>query len=141
MAIRRAVLICVYKLGGVVHEVKTSQITVTNMNSSHFDRVIFHRYSTHITEVCFYGEINQHTNHKVSACTNSRRVYQDAEVIITQNFTSEKPVGLPPTRNLPNTTTSVLNLHPDRVVFYVGGYPKDFTVTSHCYHFFMQAFI
>ncbi len=46
MAIRSNVLICVYKLGGVVHEVETSQITTTtNVNSSDFDRVIFHRYS------------------------------------------------------------------------------------------------
>lgn len=44
MAIRNSVLICVYKLGGVIHEVETSQITTTNANSSYFDRVIFHRY-------------------------------------------------------------------------------------------------
>ncbi|XP_047442348.1 laminin subunit alpha-3 [Mugil cephalus] len=97
MAIRRAMLICVYKLGGVVHEVETSQITVTSINSANFDRVIFHR------------------------------VYQDVEVNITQNFTSEQPVSLPPTLNLPDTTTGVLDLHPGSVVFYVGGYPEDFT--------------
>ncbi|XP_074492138.1 laminin subunit alpha-3 isoform X2 [Sebastes fasciatus] len=98
MAIRRKVLICVYKLGGVVHEMETSQITTTtNVNSSVFDRVVFHR------------------------------VYQDAEVNITQKFTSEKPVSLPPKRNLPNTTTGVLQLDPDGVVFYVGGYPDNFT--------------
>lgn len=44
MAIRNTVLVCVYKLGGVVHEVETSQIRTTNVNSSDFDRVIFHRY-------------------------------------------------------------------------------------------------
>lgn len=47
MAIRNSVLICVYKLGGVVHEMKTSQITTaTSVTSSDFDRVIFHRYSS-----------------------------------------------------------------------------------------------
>ncbi|XP_039668362.1 laminin subunit alpha-3 [Perca fluviatilis] len=98
MAIRSNVLICVYKLGGVVHEVETSQIkTTTNVNSSDFDRVVFHR------------------------------VYQDAEVNITQNFTSQKPVSLTPKRNLPNTTTGIYQLDPDSLVFYVGGYPEDFT--------------
>lgn len=52
MAIKNNVLICVYKLGGVVHEVETSQITTTtDVNSSNFDRVIFHRYSIHVTQV------------------------------------------------------------------------------------------
>lgn len=44
MVIRDKVLICVYKLGGVVHEVKTSQIMATNVNSSHYDNVVFRRY-------------------------------------------------------------------------------------------------
>jgi len=57
------------------------------------------------------------------------RVYQDAEVNVTRNFTSPTPVGLSPKRNLPNTTSGALELDPDSVVFYVGGYPKDFTVT------------
>ncbi|XP_067453634.1 laminin subunit alpha-3 [Thunnus thynnus] len=98
MAIRRNVLICVYKLGGVVHEVETSQITTTtNVKSFDFDRVMFYR------------------------------VYQDAEVNITRNFTSEKRVSLPLKRNLPNTMTGILDLDPNNLVFYVGGYPEDFT--------------
>ncbi|XP_075943399.1 laminin subunit alpha-3 [Anarhichas minor] len=98
MAIRSNVLICVYKLGGVVHEVKTSRIkTTANVNSSDFDRVVF------------------------------QRVYQDAEVNITQNFTSQAPISLSAKRNLPDTTTGTLALDPDSVVFYVGGYPEDFT--------------
>ncbi|XP_056233586.1 laminin subunit alpha-3 isoform X1 [Seriola aureovittata] len=98
MAIRHSVLICVYKLGGVVHQVETSQITTsTNVNSSDFDRVVFHR------------------------------VYQDAEVNITKNFTSQMPVSLAPNYNLPNTTTGVLDLDVNSVVVYVGGYPDDFT--------------
>lgn len=43
MAIRHKVLVCVYKLGGVVHEVETSQVTKTSTNSSNMDRVIFNR--------------------------------------------------------------------------------------------------
>ncbi|KAF7659114.1 hypothetical protein LDENG_00003190 [Lucifuga dentata] len=98
MAVRRNILVCVYKLGGVVHEVETSQITTTtNVNSSDFDRVVFHR------------------------------IYQDAEVNMTQNFTSSKPIIISPKRSLPNTLTSVLQLDPENLVFYVGGYPEDFT--------------
>uniref|UniRef100_A0A8D3CTX3 Laminin, alpha 3 n=1 Tax=Scophthalmus maximus TaxID=52904 RepID=A0A8D3CTX3_SCOMX len=97
MAIRDGVLVCVYKLGGVVHEVETSQITTTaSVNASDFDRVTFHR------------------------------VYQDAEVNIIKNFTSQRPTRLAPHRNLPNTMSGVLDLDPDTVVFYVGGYPDDF---------------
>ncbi|KAF0042389.1 hypothetical protein F2P81_005921 [Scophthalmus maximus] len=101
MAIRDGVLVCVYKLGGVVHEVETSQITTTaSVNASDFDRVTFHR------------------------------VYQDAEVNIIKNFTSQRPTRLAPHRNLPNTMSGVLDLDPDTVVFYVGGYPDDFVVTT-----------
>ncbi|TNM87508.1 hypothetical protein fugu_005729 [Takifugu bimaculatus] len=96
MAFRHKVLICVYKLGGLVHEVETSQITEASANSSNMDRVVFHR------------------------------VYQDAEVHITKNFTSQQPVQLSPKRNLPNTTSGVLGLDPHSLVLYVGGYPEDF---------------
>ena len=46
MAIRSSMLICVYKLGGVVHEVETKHkiTSTTNVNASDFDRVIFYRY-------------------------------------------------------------------------------------------------
>ncbi|XP_062280212.1 laminin subunit alpha-3-like [Scomber scombrus] len=99
MAIRSNVLIGVYKLGGVVHQVETSQITTTsNVNSSDFDRIMFYR------------------------------VYQDAEVNI-RSFPSEQTDNLPKStkRNLSNSTAGVLDLDPDSVVFYVGGYPEDFT--------------
>lgn len=44
MAFRHKVLICVYKLGGVVHEVETSQTTKASAYSSNMDRVVFHRW-------------------------------------------------------------------------------------------------
>lgn len=142
MAIRNNVLFCVYKLGGVVHEVETGQITTTtNVNSSDFDRVVFHRSSLHMN--IFHISIGTTLTVfllSVCLCVNCR-VYQDAEVNITQNFTSQKPVSFSPNRNLPNTMTGVLNLHPDSVVLYVGGYPEDFTVTSHCHCFIIPACI
>lgn len=61
---------------------------------------------------------------------NFCRVYQDAEVNIT-SFPSEQTNNLPKfmKRYLSNSTAGVLDLDPDSVVFYVGGYPEDFTVT------------
>ncbi|XP_054904288.1 laminin subunit alpha-3-like isoform X2 [Poeciliopsis prolifica] len=96
MVIRDTKLICLYKLGGVAHEMETSQISTGNVNSSCFDRIVF------------------------------QRVYQDATVGVTKNFTSQKPVSLPPKQNLPDTTSSIMNLDSQRAVFYVGGYPKEF---------------
>lgn len=59
------------------------------------------------------------------------RVYHDAEVNITANFTSEQPIPYAPKRHLPNTTSSsILDLDPQRTVFYVGGYPQHFTVNT-----------
>ncbi|XP_060887535.1 laminin subunit alpha-3 isoform X1 [Labrus mixtus] len=96
MAIQNKVLVCVYQLGGVVHEVETNQITETTNEKLEFDRVLFHR------------------------------VYQDAEVNITQKIMSQKPLIVSPKRHRPNTTTRVLQLDPNGVVFYVGGYPQNF---------------
>ncbi|XP_054646026.1 laminin subunit alpha-3 [Dunckerocampus dactyliophorus] len=95
MAIRRNMLICVYKLGGVIHEVETSQIT-TFTSSSSFDRVVLHR------------------------------VYQDVEVNITANFTSQWPRPYDPKRYLSNMNGGILQLDPQHTVFYVGGYPEHF---------------
>lgn len=59
------------------------------------------------------------------------RVYQDADVSVTLNIISKEPLSLPPRRNLPGTTSSLLRLDPDSLVFYVGGYPENFTVTNY----------
>ncbi|XP_065101477.1 laminin subunit alpha-3 isoform X1 [Paramisgurnus dabryanus] len=97
LVLKNDVLFCVYKLGGIVHEIKTSNITRSNKDKSFMDRVDF------------------------------RRVYQDAQVIFTQFFTSAKPKELPPMTNQAKTMVGLLNLDPSDVVFYVGGYPTEFT--------------
>lgn len=53
------------------------------------------------------------------------RIYQDAQVIHTQQF---KPVQMK--GNLGEVTRNLLDLSPDNMVFYVGGYPDDFTVNA-----------
>lgn len=98
MSIRRSLLISVYKLGGTVHQVPSGEIiTTTTENSTDVDRVLFYR------------------------------LYQDAEVNATKNFTSQKSVQLSLNRNLPNTLKGLLQIDPENLVFYVGGYPDHFT--------------
>ncbi|KAM9461695.1 laminin subunit alpha-3 [Clarias gariepinus] len=97
MVVIDGVLYCVYKLGGTTYKIKTEKITQSSITSSFMDRVDFHR------------------------------VYQDAEVIYTRHYTSTDPRKLPKITNQPNTTVNLLDLGSDDVVFYVGGYPDDFT--------------
>lgn len=44
MALRNNVLLCVYTLSGTVHQVETSQLTISSGKALNFDRVVFHRY-------------------------------------------------------------------------------------------------
>ncbi|KAK3533777.1 hypothetical protein QTP70_027346 [Hemibagrus guttatus] len=97
MVVTNGVLYCVYKLGGITYKIKTHEITQSSIDSTFMDRVDFHR------------------------------IYQDAEVIYTKHYTSTKPKKLPTITNQPNTTVNLLDLDSDEVVFYVGGYPDDFT--------------
>ncbi|XP_046712935.1 laminin subunit alpha-3 [Silurus meridionalis] len=97
MAVMDGVLYCVYKLGGITYKIKTQQITRSSIKSSLMDRVDF------------------------------RRIYQDAEVMYTQHFSSSEPKRMPKITNQPNTTVNLLDLGNDVIVFYVGGYPDDFT--------------
>lgn len=68
------------------------------------------------------------TVYSFSTLFPSTRVYQDAEVIFTETYTSAAPNKLPKMTSQANTTISLLDLDPGEVVLYVGGYPQDFTV-------------
>ncbi|TRY94415.1 hypothetical protein DNTS_027949 [Danionella cerebrum] len=96
IVVRDSVVFCLYKLGGEIHEIETSEITKSNREKAFMDRVDF------------------------------RRVYQDAQVLYTQTFTSTEPKLLPARINSPNTLNGLLDLDPSDVVLYVGGYPSDF---------------
>ncbi|XP_067271911.1 laminin subunit alpha-3 [Pseudorasbora parva] len=97
LVVRNDVLFCVYKLGSNIYEMETSKITKSNNINAFMDRVDF------------------------------RRVYQDAQVIYTQIFTSTEPKELPPMTNRPRNRNGLLDLDPNEVVLYVGGYPSNFT--------------
>ncbi|XP_077082426.1 laminin subunit alpha-3 isoform X2 [Siphateles boraxobius] len=97
LVVRNGVLFCVYKLGGYIHEIETSEITKSSNDKAFMDRVDF------------------------------RRVYQDAQVIYTQTFTSTEPKELPAMINRPGIMNGLLDLDPNEVVLYVGGYPSNFT--------------
>ncbi|KAA0712146.1 Laminin subunit alpha-3 [Triplophysa tibetana] len=62
LVVRDGVLFCVYKLGGFVHEIKTSEITKSSSESAFMDRVDFRRGSVQELGYYFdgtgYGKVN-----------------------------------------------------------------------------------
>ncbi|KAF3699380.1 Laminin subunit alpha-3 [Channa argus] len=97
MVLRRNVLHGVYKLNGVEYSIKTESITRSAAEVSRFDKVDLHR------------------------------IYQDAEIALTKDVTSvtlKQPVQY---SKQGDESKNLLDLSPSDVVFYVGGYPSDFT--------------
>eukprot|EP00063_Salmo_salar_P020916 XP_013995751.1 PREDICTED: laminin subunit alpha-3-like isoform X7 [Salmo salar] len=97
MALRKNVLFCVYKLNGEEYEIKTDYITRSPSEPAFFDKVDLHR------------------------------IYQDAQVILTKLFTSNDPDPPQTSSKQGELTRNLLNLDHSDVVFYVGGYPSNFT--------------
>ncbi|XP_062285798.1 laminin subunit alpha-3-like isoform X1 [Scomber scombrus] len=100
MALRNNVLYGVYKLNGVEYEMKTASITVSESEPAKFDKV------------------------------DLRRIYQDAEMILTKDIASNKPEDPIESKNQGKETKNLLDLSPSDIVFYVGGYPDNFTPPS-----------
>ncbi|XP_061694545.1 laminin subunit alpha-3 isoform X3 [Syngnathoides biaculeatus] len=97
MVLRNNVLYGAYKLNGLEHVMKTDSITTSPSEPAKFDKV------------------------------DLRRIYQDAELILTKDFTSDTP-GIPVKgANQGEELKNLLDLSPDDLVFYVGGYPSNFT--------------
>ncbi|XP_049339127.1 laminin subunit alpha-3 isoform X9 [Astyanax mexicanus] len=97
MALKSNILVFVYKLNGKVYEMETDSITPSKGVQSFFDRV------------------------------DLQRVYQDARIKLTKAFTSTNPPEPQYFEQLGEPLQNLLNLDPSEVVFYVGGYPDDFT--------------
>uniref|UniRef100_A0A4W4GXF5 Laminin G domain-containing protein n=2 Tax=Electrophorus electricus TaxID=8005 RepID=A0A4W4GXF5_ELEEL len=97
MALRSNVLYFIYKLNGNVYEIKSDTITDSDPEPAFFDKVDVYR------------------------------IYQDAEVNLTKLFTSNKPDEPLTNTKQGEPNYNLLDLDPSEVVFYVGGYPDDFT--------------
>ncbi|XP_026053378.1 laminin subunit alpha-3-like [Carassius auratus] len=97
MALRNNILHVIYKLKGEEYDIEASSITESSSDMAFFDKIDLYR------------------------------IYQDAQVIQTKQFTSINPKQAQLTENLGELTRNLLDLSPDKVVFYVGGYPDDFT--------------
>ncbi|KAK2901448.1 hypothetical protein Q8A67_009563 [Cirrhinus molitorella] len=96
MALRSNILHVIYKLNGEEYDIEASSITESSSDVAFFDKVDLYR------------------------------IYQDAQVNQTKQFTSTNPKPLPPKENQGKLTRDLLDLSPENVVFYVGGYPDDF---------------
>ncbi|XP_076852840.1 laminin subunit alpha-3, partial [Brachyhypopomus gauderio] len=97
MVLRKNVLYFIYKLNGNVYEIQSDTITDSDPEPAFFDKV------------------------------DVSRIYQDAEVKLTKLFTSNQPDEPLTNTNQGKPSYNLLDLDPSEVVFYVGGYPDDFT--------------
>ncbi|XP_046707006.1 laminin subunit alpha-3-like [Silurus meridionalis] len=97
MALRKNVLYFVYKLNGDVKEIKSMDITLSKPDRTFFDKV------------------------------DMRRIYEDAQVNLTKLFTTNSPDREISNSEQGNALFNLLNLNTSEAVFYVGGYPSDFT--------------
>ncbi|XP_055359510.1 laminin subunit alpha-3-like isoform X2 [Betta splendens] len=97
MYLKSNVLHGVYKLNGNMYTIKTAYISRSASQSSRFDRV----------------ELN--------------RIYQDVQMNLTKDFTSVSPLKPLLYNNIGDNNKNLLDLSPSDVVFYVGGYPSNFT--------------
>ncbi|XP_047677137.1 laminin subunit alpha-3 isoform X2 [Tachysurus fulvidraco] len=97
MALRNNVLYFVYKLNGNFKEIESEDITRSREDQMFFDKV------------------------------DMQRIYEDAQVNLTKLFTTNTPDAEVIKNVQGNALYNLLDLHPSEAVFYVGGYPKDFT--------------
>ncbi|GAA6073856.1 laminin subunit alpha-3 isoform X1 [Tachysurus ichikawai] len=97
MALRNNVLYFVYKLNGNFKEIESEDITRSREDQMFFDKV------------------------------DMQRIYEDAQVSLTKLFTTNTPDAEVIRTGRGDALYNLLDLHPSEAVFYVGGYPKDFT--------------
>ncbi|KAL2101852.1 hypothetical protein ACEWY4_003613 [Coilia grayii] len=97
MMLRDNILYGMSRLGGIFQQMEISNVTRSLRDPAHYDRVEFHR------------------------------VYQDIEVMYTRAYSSKNPIRLPAITLQPDSTRGLFHLQPHNTVFYIGGYPQDFT--------------
>ncbi|KAG7487412.1 hypothetical protein MATL_G00023120 [Megalops atlanticus] len=96
MALKNNVLRCIYSLGGTEREMALSPITESSSETTVWDKVDFYR------------------------------IYQDAKVVFTKSYNLRDPDAPLSETAQGDSVRTLLDLDPKQVVFYVGGYPKDF---------------
>nr|XP_054596449.1 laminin subunit alpha-3 isoform X2 [Nothobranchius furzeri] len=96
LVLRSNILYGLYKLNGVEYEIQSHSITTSDSEQSLFDQVDF------------------------------RRIYQDAQVILTKKISSKKPDDPFFNSKQGQESKDLMDLSPSDVVFYVGGYPANF---------------
>uniref|UniRef100_A0A670IES8 Laminin subunit alpha 3 n=1 Tax=Podarcis muralis TaxID=64176 RepID=A0A670IES8_PODMU len=101
MAVRDGRLICAYSLGGDEAEIRVPEsVFESDTKDAILDRVQF------------------------------ERIYQYAKLNYIQGATSPSPSSFGPFDDSSGNSHTLLNLDPENVVFYVGGYPSDFILPS-----------
>ncbi|XP_033854379.3 laminin subunit alpha-3-like isoform X1 [Acipenser ruthenus] len=97
MALRDNTLFCVYNLRGKELEIQMdTEVAKSPQDQSILDKVKF------------------------------ERIYQNAKLLYTKSSTSTSPENQPPITKDGDYTDNLLNLDPNDVVFYVGGFPAEF---------------
>ncbi|CAB1324306.1 unnamed protein product [Coregonus sp. 'balchen'] len=76
-------------------------------------------------------ELKNSARSLLTEAMNAEKDLKDAEVSLTHSFTSQ-PVKMSKESYRLNTAVNLLNLDTNSVVFYVGGYPDDFTDSYTC---------
>ncbi|XP_072297637.1 laminin subunit alpha-3-like [Eucyclogobius newberryi] len=97
MVLRENILYAVYKLNGVEYKMKSGYISKSLSEQSKFDEATL------------------------------RRMYQDAELILNKDIMANIPANTIESNMQGNEKKNLLDLSPNDVVFYVGGYPANFT--------------
>ncbi|XP_062260014.1 laminin subunit alpha-3-like [Platichthys flesus] len=104
MVLKKNVLHSVYKLNGVEYEMTSGYISKSDPEPATFDKVDLHR------------------------------IYQDAQIVLTKDITSPTPDEPILSSNQGVEKKNLLDLSRSDVVFYVGGYPADFTPPASLNH-------
>ncbi|XP_053349425.1 laminin subunit alpha-3 isoform X3 [Clarias gariepinus] len=97
MVLRNNILFFVYKLNGVVTEIESNEITLSKPDRIFFDKV------------------------------DVSRIYEDTQVNLTKLFTTNSPDPEIINSKQGDPLFNLLDLNSTNAVFYVGGYPDDFT--------------
>lgn len=148
MAVVDGQLRCVYNLGDREAELQVDQtLTMSETQEAVMDRVKFQRYSADSYAPKLPSHVSMNPTFRILALIFVfmlayifyinllstlilNRIYQFARLNYTRKATSNKPETAHFYDIDGGNSNTLLNLDPENVVFYVGGYPSDFTVSA-----------